>query len=110
MRRKIELAPEIVFKAGKDCFSTGLVTMQATGDVQNALQIVAGGAFFAVFLNLAQGLLHEVFGQNGLFFMRFVPWSIWLEIKTQRAGFFLIGLKLSQLTDIFAGNHYEFSG
>src|ERR1700730_10924619 len=109
LRWQVKLTPEIAAAAGKHCPSTGLIAMQILRQFQDAIQIGACAAVLVALLGLAQSLANQVLGQNGFFAMGFVLRSAWFEIETEGPAFVTGGVELSQLTDLFAGNHHDFS-
>src|SRR5579872_3332933 len=109
LRRQIELAPEIAAAASKHCAGAGLIAVQILRELEDAMQIGAGAAVLAALLCLAQRCANQIFGENGLFAMRFVLRSARFEIETESPAPVTVGVELGQLTDLFAGNHRDFS-
>ena len=83
LRRKIELAPQLLGAGSEDRFGLSLVAVKIAGNFEDAIEIGAGTAIFAMLLCFAQRLAHQVLSKNGLFLMRLVLWSAGLEIEAQ---------------------------
>src|SRR5271170_6194262 len=109
LQRQIELAPEIAAAAGKHRAGAGLIAVKIFRQFENAIQVCAGASVFSVLFGLTQGFANQIFGENGFFAMRFVLRGTRFEIKAEGRTFVPIGVELSQLTHVFAGNHYDCS-
>ncbi len=83
--------------------------MQILRQFENAIQIGARAAVLAVLIGFAQRFPNQILGENGLFAMRFVLRGTRFEIEAQGPAFVPVGVELSQLMDVFAGNHHDFS-
>src|ERR1019366_10548842 len=81
-RRQFVLLPEIVRGAGKDRLSPR-VAAQVRGQVEHAIQVGVYRSILAARDRAFQGLLHDIFGHDGLAAMRTILRRNGLKIKTQ---------------------------
>jgi len=103
--RKVELAPDVLADARKYSLGSLPISLPIPRQVKNALQVSPGAPVPCAFLGLAQSLMNKVLDQNRLLAMRSIAGWCRLKIETDRA-IRTVALKLRQLPDIFAGNHY----
>jgi hypothetical protein len=84
------------------------IAAEVRGQIENAIEISVQGSVLTVGRRTFQGLLYDIFSDDGLSAMGTILRRIGLKVKAQGAGpLGFVGLKSRQLTDFVPGHHRD---